>query len=109
MLSDILLEKMQAAPAFQEDDGDGKVSVSALTRRDGQWSGGDPANSAHGRSHLNTSFCRLSRLWESIRPCPLSVSAHGPRCAVRGPPRRPAALCAQVLLPHAHLSPQGVC
>jgi hypothetical protein len=23
MLSDILLEKMQAAPAFQEDDGDG--------------------------------------------------------------------------------------
>src|SRR5215469_14656238 len=37
MLSDILLKRCkQAAPAFQEDDGDGKVPVSALTRRDGQ-------------------------------------------------------------------------
>ena len=29
----------QGALAFQKEDGDGKVSVSALTRRDGYWSG----------------------------------------------------------------------
>jgi hypothetical protein len=36
------------------------------------------------------------------------VSAHRPRCAVWGPSRRPAALCAQVLLPRAQLPAEGV-
>jgi hypothetical protein len=40
MLGDILLERCkEGIPAFQEDDGDGKVPVSALTRRDDHWSG----------------------------------------------------------------------
>src|SRR5260370_27221878 len=41
MLSDILLKEMQGRcfSAFQEDDGDGKVPVSAFTRRDGHWPG----------------------------------------------------------------------
>jgi hypothetical protein len=41
MPGDILLESCkEGAPAFQEDDGDGKVPVSALTRRDDHWPGG---------------------------------------------------------------------
>jgi hypothetical protein len=41
MFSDILLKEMQGRcfSSFQEDDGDGKVPVSAFTRRDGHWPG----------------------------------------------------------------------
>src|SRR6266487_28940 len=39
--------------SFQEDDGDGKVPVSALTRWDGPWPGGDKRSEAHGGSDLH--------------------------------------------------------
>ena len=79
MLSDILLERCkEGIPAFQEDDGDGKVPVSALTRWAGHWPGGNNRSSAHRRSDLHTAVRPLSYVWEPLRPCPLSVPANGP-------------------------------
>src|SRR5258708_37563165 len=95
--------------SFQEDDGDGKVPVSALTRWDGPWPGGDKRSSAHGGSDLHTALRTLPWVWESLRRCPLSVSANSSRRAVRRPERGPPTLCTQVFLPGAHLSPESVC
>src|SRR6266849_234409 len=95
--------------SFQEDDGDGKVPVSALTRWDGPWPGGDKRSEAHGGSDLHTALRTLPWVWESLRRCPLSVSANSSRRAVRRPERGPPTLCTQVFLPGAHLSPESVC
>jgi len=88
MLSDILLKEMQGRcfSSFQEDDGDGKVPVSALTRRDGHWPGGNNRSSAHGRSVLYTALRPLSSVWMPLRACPLSISANGSRRSMRGSP-----------------------
>src|SRR5712691_3927688 len=104
MLGDILLERCkQGAPAFQEDDGDGKVPVSALTRRDGHWPGGTHPNSAHGGSHLYPALCTLPWVCNPLRGCPLSVSTNSSRCSLWRTQRRTATRGAQVFLPDSHL------
>src|SRR6266566_2138677 len=95
--------------AFQEDDGDGKVPVSALTRRDGHWPGGNHPNSAHGRSHLYPTLRTLPWVWNPLRGCPLSVPTNGPRRSLWRAQRRAPTRCAQVFLPDSHLSEEGVC
>src|SRR5436190_215694 len=110
MLGDILLERCkQGAPAFQEDYGDGKVPVSALTRRDGHWPGGNNPNSAHGGSHLHPALRTLPWVWKPLRRCSLSIPANGSRRSLRGSQGGAAAQGAQVCLPDSHLSEEGVC
>src|SRR2546427_300872 len=110
MLGDILLERCkEGAPAFQEDDGDGKVPVSALTRWDGHWPGGDNPNSAHGGSNLHPALRTLPWVWKLLRRCSLSVSTNGSRRSLWRAQRRAPTRCAQVFLPDSHLSEEGVC
>src|SRR5438876_9543695 len=110
MPGDILLESCkEGAPAFQEDDGDGKVPVSALTRRDDHWPGGNYPNSAHSRSHLHTALCTLPGVWKPLRGCSLEVTTNGSRCPVRRPQCGAATWGAQVFLPLVHLPSEGVC
>src|SRR6266568_3136826 len=110
MLGDILLERCkQGAPAFQEDDGDGKVPVSAPTRRDGHWPSRSNPNSAHRGSHLHRALCILPWVWKPLRGCSLSLSTNGSRRTLWRPSRGAATRCAQVFLPDSHLSEEGVC
>src|SRR6266487_439398 len=110
MLGDILLERCkEGTRAFQEDDGDGKVPISALTRRDGHWPSGNYPNSAHGGSHLHPALRTLPGVWEPLRRCSLSVPANGARRSLWRAQRRAPTLCAQVCLPDSYLSEEGVC
>src|SRR6266852_784280 len=110
MLGDILLERCKEGnPTFQEDDGDGKVPVSALTGRDGHWPGGNHPNSAHSGSNLHPALCTLPWVWKPLRGCSLSISTNGSRRPLWRPSRCAPARCAQVFLPDSHLSEKGVC
>src|SRR5438874_5639687 len=62
---------------FQEEDGDGKVPISALTRGAGPWPGGDRRSSAYSGSDLYPVLRTLSWLWNPLRRGPLSVSTNG--------------------------------
>src|SRR5438270_8208500 len=110
MLGDILLERCkEGIPVFQEDDGDGKVPVSALTRRDDHWSGGNNRSSVDGRSDLHTAFRTLSWVWEPLRPCPLSVPANGSRRSLWRSQYRAPTVCAQVCLLDNDMPAQSLC
>src|SRR5216683_1283985 len=110
MLGDILLERCkEGIPAFQDDDGDGKVPVSALTRRDDHWSDSTHPNSAHSGSHFHPTLRTLPGVWNPLRNGALSVSTNGSRCALWRAQCRAPTQCAQVCVPQRHVSEEGVC